>query len=124
MLDNFVATHPSYRLRFLTLTAPPVQLPNLGVQCTRLHDAFTTIYKKLDHAYVGYLRVTDIAPIPRPDFEGPMYARPHIHALMLQKPKNSKTYASKADIGHAWTDAMKSNEPLNVHDQPAHNAFG
>lgn len=125
-LDAFLAEHPTHTVRNITLTAPPVSLFALGDQCSRLGKAFTAVYNAFPHPFVGYLRCIDVAMRPRnPNaFEAPMMVLPHIHAIMIQRPKNSRSYVKNGELETAWTKAMGSPIPLHTKIKDAYSPFG
>lgn len=132
-IDAFIKAHPTCRLRFLTLSAPPVLLSDLKARCSQLHEAFGDFWKGLSRTFCGYVRMTDIAacardPEPQKNLgdspEAPMYVFPHIHALMIQRPKNGQTHVTPAQISDAWTSAMHSSEPLDTELKDAQSEFG
>jgi hypothetical protein len=133
-IEAYIKAHPTCRLRFVTLTDRPVPMMALGAQCARLHKAFARFCKELDRAFTGYLRCTDIDTCARdPDFsefvdghwhEAPMFVRPHIHAILMQRPKNGKSYVADSQIQEVWAGAMGSPIPLDTHDKAIDTAFG
>jgi hypothetical protein len=133
-ITAYLEAHPTYRLRFVTLTDRSVPMTLLKAQCERLHLAFARFCKALDHAFVGYLRCTDIDTCTRdPDFskfvdghwqEAPMFVRPHIHAILIQRPKNGTTHVSDSQIEEVWAGAMGSKILLDTHIKDVDAAFG
>ena len=133
-ISAYIDAHPTCRLRFVTLTDRSVPMTLLKHQCERLHLAFARFYKALDHAFVGYLRCTDIDTCTRdPDFskfvdghwqEAPMFVRPHIHAILIQRPKNGKTHVTDSQIQEVWAGAMGSKILLDTHIKDIDTSFG
>lgn len=133
-IQQFIEAHPSYRLRFVTLTDRPVPMMQLSAQCGRLQKAFSRFYASFDRAFVGYFRCTDIATVNRdpngfhPTFdtwrEAPMLVRPHIHAIVIQRPKNGTTYVADAEIKQVWAQAMVSEILLDTHAKDLNTPIG
>lgn len=94
--------------------------------------AFEEFYKELDFSFVGYVRCIDIAtsvrePMPQKavgqHWEAPMMVTPHIHALVLQRPKNSRTHVKHDRLVEAWARAMGATTKLHVHVDTVRSTF-
>ncbi len=132
-IERFMNSHPTHRLRFLTLTDRPVPMSDFAVQCDRLKKGFRRLYHELSYAFVGYLRTIDIDTCARDScpqktihdhWEAPMEVRPHIHAIMVQRPKNGASYVKATAIQQAWTDIMGAPALLGTHITDVAQAFG
>jgi hypothetical protein len=124
-IEAFRAKNPTYRLLYLTLTMSRVLLTELKSACHTLNTAFGALVKKFNHAFAGYFRLIEVGTVKRdPDIEPPMQAHPHIHAIMVQPPKNGRTYVKPTALAAAWAKLMGSSEPLDFKVQPVTNVFG
>jgi hypothetical protein len=53
-----------------------------------------------------------------------MFVRPHIHAILIQRPKNGKTHVTDSQIEEVWAGAMGSKIALDTHMKDIDTAFG
>jgi hypothetical protein len=132
-IEQFLKENPTHTLRLVTLTDRQVPMSELKAQCARLAKAFSRFCEDLSHGFVGYLRATDIGtcwrdPCPQKNihdhWEAPMEVRPHIHAIIVQRPKNKWTYVKNSQIKEVWATAMGSPILLDTHAKPINTSFG
>ena len=53
-----------------------------------------------------------------------MLIRPHIHAILIKRPKNGTTHVSDSQIEEVWAGAMGSEILLDTHIKDIDTAFG
>jgi hypothetical protein len=56
--------------------------------------------------------------------DAPMLVRPHIHAILIQRPKNGKIHVANSQIQEAWAGAMGSKISLDTHIKDINTPFG